>query len=87
MKKYLVILAFLSLTGCWGEEWLGLVYPDRSDLTKDIVIGSYSSFEQCQSAAISWLRTYNFQISGDYECGLNCDTSHGKPYLCETTSK
>ncbi len=89
MKALLTsILLAGALDACSPDEWTGFVYPNRSDLTKHIEIGAFDSFEGCQSSAINTMRRNNWQVSGDYECGLNCRPSeYGGLQVCEETKR
>jgi hypothetical protein len=70
MKKTMLTLTALLLTGC-NDKWAGFVYPTAS-LVTHVNSGSYDSFEDCQTASISMLRTMDAQAAGSYECGKNC---------------
>lgn len=66
-------LVLMALPGCSGEpQWRGWLYPNREDLTRDIELGQFHTFEQCQEAAISGLRSLPDPDGGDYECGHKC---------------
>ncbi len=69
------------------QEWIGFVYPDKNNLWNDKNIGTFDSLEACRNEARSALYQMNATYSGDYECALNCDTSRGKPYICEETKR
>ena len=67
-----------KLCGCSGSssDWTAFVYPDIENIpgpeqAQNYAIGNYSSFEECQVAAIDRLRSNNAQSgkSGDYMCG------------------
>lgn len=76
----------MSLYGCGKDEWDGFVYPDRRDLTNDIYIGTFNSLENCRSSALGLINSDRERfLNPDYECGKNCDTSTGKPYICKET--
>ena len=79
-----ITIAFFcfTLTSCNNEKWTGFFYPDKNDLTVDEEFGEYSSLEACRQAANNKMANND---NADYECGLNCDKSKGKPYICEKT--
>lgn len=66
------VLLLPLLSGCGTESsWEGVVYPDGSDLTEFRSIGTFSSFDECKSAAIEELKRIGAQDTGDWECGTN----------------
>jgi hypothetical protein len=73
MRKAL-LTAVLLLAGCDDRPpvWTAWVYEDRDDLTKSETLTSFKTFEQCQEAAISKLRSYPDPDAGGYECGYRC---------------
>lgn len=75
------------LTGCFGEEWSGVVYPNKDDLTEQRYIGVFGSLEECRSAALAAIQAGALGAKADYECGLNCDggLEPGSPMICEQT--
>lgn len=86
MRNIIIFLALscLFLGACKKESWLGFFYPNKNDLTIDREIGSFSSLEDCRRAARALIEVNS---NADYECGLNCDTAKGKPYICEKTER
>ncbi|MFA5889031.1 MAG: hypothetical protein WCW47_01975 [Candidatus Paceibacterota bacterium] len=70
-----------------GDEYIGFYYPDANNLTNDIQSNTvFNSLESCRDWVGEQMSKYNPNGSGyDYECGKNCDTSGGKPYICEET--
>jgi hypothetical protein len=84
-KIVLLLISLFIFTGCFSEEWKGWVYPDRSNLSNSIYIGIYGSLEECRNSAISYIRSNNYQNSGDYECGLNCKNEFGINFCKETS--
>lgn len=92
MKNVLGILLIASFV--WGiyslvktDEYLGFYYPDANNLSKDISsVVSFDSLESCRDWVDEQVSIHNPNGTGyDYECGKNCDTSGGKPYICEET--
>jgi len=84
---FVVAFSLFTLVGCSKREnWLGFYYPDKGDLTVDESLGNFSSLQECRDAATAKIQATQSSNS-DYECALNCDTSRGKPYLCEKTEK
>jgi hypothetical protein len=54
-----------------GGRWTGWIYPTASDLTQEVRLGAFKSFEECQAGAINALRSMR-ATDGDYECGRRC---------------
>lgn len=69
------------------DEYLGFYYPDANNLSEDISsVTSFDSLELCRDWVEEQVTVFNPEGTGyDYECGKNCDTSRGKPYVCEET--
>jgi hypothetical protein len=88
MHWWRVALTCVALSGCYREEWKGFVYPSRDNLLNHREIGTYSSLEQCRSAALAVISNAHW-TNADYECGLNCqmsDTGSGLN-ICEKTER
>lgn len=93
-----VLIGSLALTGCFWrpDHWTAFVYPpgkslDGEDAQKAIQ-GVYSTFEDCQSAAINSLRQHQAITKADefgsYECGSECKYEAGMDlYICKETRK
>ena len=95
MKTVVLLAGLLALTGC-GEkpEWKGWIYPDHSNLTRDIPIGAFNSLEECRNSARPLLANFNLyqdglKVEGDYECGFKCkkDDGLGGLNVCEKTER
>lgn len=80
----LLILSSLILTGCQKDVWTGFFYPDSSSLLIDENFGNFTTLADCRTAAHIKLQS---KPNGDYECGLNCDLSGSKPYVCKATER
>jgi hypothetical protein len=98
MNRRLLILATAALLGSCSnqEQWAAFVYPPGQSLqsvdSHKALYGLYSTFEECQSAAINALREYQrdhqSEESGDYECGVGCRYKQGSDlYMCKETRK
>jgi hypothetical protein len=88
MKGGLTIFACIALCGCYQEEWRGFVYPSKDNLLNHREIGTYSSLEECRSAALAVITNAKWQ-NADYECGLSCkmsDTGSGLN-ICDKTER
>jgi len=87
MRFIYAVLTLSLLTGCFfEEEWTAYVYPDANDLSRSQQYGPFSSFEDCQIAAINNLRGRGLATKGDYECGLNCEYKpEWQTSICEET--
>ena len=92
MKPHLitiVVVVALAVLGCLKEEWEGFVYPNKNNLSEHINIGSYGTLEECRASAINALNKVSSASSGDYECGLNCESRSGIGGIkvCEKTER
>lgn len=92
MKNFLAVLVIaVTVWGIYslvqGDEYLGFYYPDANNLSEDISsITTFDSLELCRDWVDEQVSIFNPDGTGyDYECGKNCDTSEGKPYVCEET--
>jgi len=92
MKKILgtaliVIIVWLIYLLVETDEYLGFYYPDSNNLSEEISsIVTFDSLESCRSWVDEQVSVFNLDGTGyDYECGKNCDTTRGKPYICEET--
>lgn len=87
-RLWLVMGMAAFLTGCYRDEWRGFVYPSRNDLLVHREIGTYSSLEECRSAANAVIQNAGWK-NADYECGLNCELSSSGSGLniCEKTER
>nr|MBN5162357.1 hypothetical protein [Stenotrophomonas maltophilia] len=97
------LLLLLLLAACHKEPdvWTAFVYPPGSSLAAEdaqkAVYGRFSTFEDCQSAAISALRLHHAAMTdeqsdelgfGDYECGVGCRyEAQYDLYMCRETRK
>jgi hypothetical protein len=82
----ILLVALLLTAGC-SDTWEGFVYPSRNDLTRHRTVGTFSSLDECRSAALALLANLNALNRGDYECGRNCDdgSKHGGIKVCKET--
>jgi hypothetical protein len=62
------------------ENWLGLVYPDRTDLLRHEVVGEFPSLNECLDRVRA-----EVDDRGSYECGLNCRQRPSGLNVCERT--
>jgi hypothetical protein len=90
MPKSLLISVtlLLALSGCGKDSYVGFYYPNGNNLYHDIMSQShFDSLNECRGWVNQQKAIHNPDRStyDDYECGLNCDLSNGKPYLCEKT--
>lgn len=71
--RFAPVILMLLVAGCddRAKEWTAWVYRDKSLTTHETMTG-FKTFEECQLAAISKLRTIPDPDSGDYECGYMC---------------
>jgi hypothetical protein len=80
-------LLFASLLSGCADEWTGFVYPDKNNLYTDITLGHFDSLEQCRASALKVIQLAEWETESDYECGLNCEVTGSKPYICGDTAK
>ena len=73
----IVIILSLAISGCFKKEWEGFVYPNKNNLSEHINIGSYKTLEECRASAINALNKTSSVATGDYECGLSCESKSG----------
>lgn len=87
MRFLLGAFILAALPGCFfDDEWTAFVYPNAHDLSVHQEFGPFSSFEDCQIAAINNLRGRGLAMKGDYECGLNCTYNpEWRTRICEET--
>jgi hypothetical protein len=83
-KIGILILVILVISGLkkYTDSWIGIIYPDKSDLSNFKNIGEFKTLDECRNESIHFLRGISAQYSGDFECGLNCNGS-----TCEETSR
>lgn len=95
--RSLLALGIVLLSGCSDSaDWTAFVYPDienipNADKVQNYTIGSYRTFEECQTAAIDRVRS-NYASSqrlGDYQCGYKCSRrdDFGGLLICKETKK
>jgi len=94
--RFALLLA-LALAGCdlAPKQWRGWVYPNGADLTGDVRLGSFSTFQECQETALEVIRGFDRaedtedRAAADYECGYRCrkDDSLGGLNVCKETRK
>ncbi len=84
-----ILTACTFLSGCFGDEWTGFIYPNRHDLTQHESIGTFKSLEDCRLSSQLRLAQLNATRRGDYECGLNCRPSKNLPGMnvCDETTR
>ncbi|PSJ43346.1 hypothetical protein [Allosphingosinicella deserti] len=90
MRKVLLAAALLALVGCDTRAaiWTAWVYEDWDNRTKSERLTGFKTFEQCQEAAISRLRSYPEPDGGDYECGYKCEYKPSmQTNVCKETRK
>jgi len=90
MQACALVTLFLLIGGpahsWWFDEWTGFVYPDRNNLTQHIEIGTFKKLEECRNVAILTMQNNGWATKGDFECGLNCNSST-MPMICKETSR
>lgn len=71
------------------STYLATVYPNRADLTVSQEIGWFKTLEECRTSCLQHLNVIGrpYPEVGDYECGLNCDSSSEWPgfWICQET--
>jgi hypothetical protein len=70
------------------KVWTAWVYADAISLANSNTLTGFSSFEQCQVAAISMLRSFPNPDAGAYECGYMCRWDRDwQTHVCKETRK
>jgi len=94
MKNLLkVVVTILIVWGVYSfinaDKYIGFYYPDKNNLSEDISsIVTFDSLDSCRDWVDEQVSIFNPDGNGyDYECGKNCDSSGGKPYVCDETLK
>lgn len=85
----LLVVVALAMAGCdllSGGKWQAMVWADVERPSTEVFVGEFDSFEQCQSAAIGYLRANGLATRGSYECGRGC-RSDGGLKICKETRK
>jgi hypothetical protein len=86
MRSSVLLLCFLSVSGCKGEElWTGIVYPEGvgGDESRWRIKPGFKSLEACRDWTMAETGRLRDSAASDYECGLNCKP--GSPMVCEKT--
>ena len=70
--RVLALCTMLMFVALWWQmtaqyRWIGIVYPDKTNLSQSIQIGKFASLERCRAASIATIR--KAYPNGDYECG------------------
>lgn len=77
--KMKLLFFVLMLSGCKKEKWIGIVYPNKNDLTTHEIVGEFSSSKLCLMVVAP-----KAGKKGSYECAKNCNLST-MPMVCEET--
>lgn len=67
-------MTLVGLAACdtRANEWTASVYPNANNPALAVTMQGFSSFEQCQEAAIGMLRSFEKPDEGGYSCGRMC---------------
>ena len=86
-RPSVVVILAIGLSGCLeGDQWEGFVYPNQDNLMQHREVGTYSTLEECRSAALAVIELTGWRA--DYECGLNCESSNMTDLrVCERTER
>jgi len=96
MHKTVIVLVLLLIGCSRSSDWTAFVYPDIDDIpnadnVQNFTIGNFSTFEECQIAAIDRVRNNKAttNIQGDYQCGYKCAIKEniGGLLICKETHK
>ncbi len=87
-----ITVTALLLAGCFTERgpdvWTAWIFPDKSNIKRNMEIGQFKSIEECRKASLDKLASLNISNRGDYKCGLRCGYNEGlKTIICEKTMK
>jgi hypothetical protein len=73
--RFASLASLLLLAACDSRprEWTAWVYPDPVEHpARKATLRGFKNFEQCQEAALSTLRSYQYTQYATYECGYRC---------------
>ncbi len=73
MKRVLLFITLLAGCDSRPDQWDAFVYPDADNLLVDETIRGFKTFELCQQAAISRIRSMPSPDNASYECGYRCE--------------
>ena len=86
-RAALVAITGLVVASCGknADEWTGVVYPDAAAPSSAVTtMQGFETFEKCQEAAISLLRTFEEPDAGGYSCVRTCKWDAAtKTNVCE----
>lgn len=77
-----------TLTSCTTHRWIGILYPDKDNLTDHMLMGHFETLEQCRERTLMVILRLSHMSQSTYECALNCERprSMDAPMVCERTS-
>jgi hypothetical protein len=82
MKRLLIILPVLLLTGCSSNKWTGFYYPNGTGGTTIYsYVDQFQNYEECNIWVNMQNRKYSNPESADWECGKSCKLSKDSEYL------
>ena len=90
-KKILGIISVLVLLGAGcsvgkQDTWIGIYYPDASNLFADVKSSPLGSLEMCRQWVMGQKELRGNRGGDDYECGKNCEYREGADLLvCDET--
>ena len=84
--SFFLTLILFGLSGC-TDEWTAFVYPDKNNPYTNITLGHFDSLDQCRASALKVIQLAEWETESEYECGLNCEVTGSKPYICGDTAK
>jgi hypothetical protein len=79
----MLLFLLLALAGCSGDEWLGYVFPDKSNLLVHKEAGRFKTLHECDDASMEILKSLNALDNGFFECGKNCESESYYNRECE----
>ena len=82
-------IIYLVFTVLFQKDiYTGFFYPNASVLSSgEIIEHGFETLDECRNWATQLMLTYPQGTEQDYECGLNCDLTGFKPYICEETGR
>ncbi len=79
----ITILFFMGCDNLFAKDYQLIVYPNKNNLTKHIIVGHFKSLESARDEAVFYMRKYP---NGDYEIGIDCKyDSEMDIYICKET--
>ncbi len=88
IRAVLMIVLFTVISGCGGDNWEGIVFPNKNKMLMFSSNGPFETLDECKNASMEKLESKNALDTGFYECGKNCKAgSSSYNRGCEDTER